>query len=108
MNTPDVTEELASVNASAPVSGSETRPHAEQSALERVLRSHLWKPNDILERGKTALPKCVKAKEYREAAEWQTRMMEAEREKEEWLYILDLYEQERKSLNVRVSESARE
>jgi len=84
---------------SAPSDGSAIRPHEEQTPLERVLRSHLWYPNDILARGAKELPKCVKAKEYRQAADWQELMRKAECEKKDWEYLLELYEQERQSPN---------
>lgn len=79
--------------------GSVIRPHEEQTPLERVIRSHLWGPNDILARGEKELPKCVKAKEYQEAANWQKLMQKAESEIKDWEYLLELYEQERKSPN---------
>ena len=82
-----------------PVSGSAIRPHEEQTTLERVLRSHLWHPNDILARGAKELPKCVRAKEYKDAAEWQKLMRKAEQDKEQWEYLLKLYEEERQSPN---------
>jgi len=91
---------------SAPCSGSAIRPHAEQTTLERVLRSHLWYPNDILARGSKELPKCVKAKEYREAADWQELMRKAESDKKSWEYLLELYEQERQSPNTKLSHTA--
>lgn len=99
MSTPSVTEELAGANASAPLPGSAIRPHEEQTPLERVLRSHLWYPNDIIARGTKELPKCVKAKEYRQAADWQELIRKAESEIKDWTYLLELYEHERKSLN---------
>ena len=81
--------------SSAPASGSAIRPHAQQTPLERVLRSHLWYPNDMIARGTRELPKCVKAKEYRQAADWQELMRKAESDKKDWEYLLELYEQER-------------
>jgi hypothetical protein len=87
---------------SATCSGSAIRPHEEQTTLEIVLRSHLWYPNDIIARGKVELQKCVKAKEYQEAADWEKLISKAEREVKDWTYILELYEQERKSPNKNV------
>lgn len=84
--------------------GSAIRPHEEQTPLERVLRSHLWYPNDILARGAKELPKCVKAKEYRQAADWQELIRKAESDKKDWEYLLELYEQERQSQNAEVSD----
>ena len=105
-NDPDVTDSPERVaRGSSSVSGSAIRPHEEQTPLERVLRSHLWYPNDILARGQVEMPKCVKAKEYQEAADWQKLMRKAEREIKDWTYILELYEQERKSPNTRISNS---
>lgn len=83
------------------------RPHEEQTPLERVLRSHLWYPNDILARGAKELPKCVKAKEYRQAADWQELMRKAESEKKDWEYLLQLYEQERQSQNSEFNQPGR-
>ena len=83
------------------------RPQEEQTPLERVLRSHLWSPNDILARGKVELPKCVKSKEYRQAADWQELMRKAESDIKDWTYLLELYEQERKSPNADVSDPRR-
>jgi len=83
----------------APVIGSAIRPYEEQTTLERVLRSHLWYPNNILDRGAKALPKCVKAKEYRQAADWQELMRKAASDKKDLEYLLELYEQERQSPN---------
>lgn len=80
------------------------RPFDHQTTLEKVLRSNLWKPNDILVRGAIALPKCIKAKEYKEAAVWQDRLRKAEDEKKQWEYILELYEQERQAPNAEVSD----
>lgn len=64
-----------------------------------MIRSHLWYPNDILARAAKELPRCVKAKEYRQAADWQEAIRKAEHDKKDWEYLLELYEQERKSLN---------
>lgn len=55
-------------------------------------------------RWKIELPKCVKAKEYRQAADWQQLMRKAESEIKDWTYILELYEQERQSSNAKVSD----
>lgn len=92
-------EILGNPSSFAAPDGSAIRPHEEQTVLERAIRSHLWYPNDILARGAKELPKCVKAREYRQAADWQELMRKAESEKKDWEYILELYEQERKSQN---------
>ena len=85
--------------AFGPAPGSAIRPHEEQTPLERVIRSQLWYPKDILARGAQELPKCVKAKEYREAADWQELMWKAEAEVKQWEDILVMYEAERQSPN---------
>lgn len=90
----------------APPRGSAIRPHAEQTPLERVLRSHLWQPQDQLARAKESLPKHVKRKEYREAADCQDRIWKAESEIKDWEYLLELYEQERKSPNAKLTDAA--
>jgi len=95
MNDATLIIEQPSALPSAAATGSAIRPHEEQTPLERVLRCHLWYPNDILARGAKELPKCVKAKEYRQAADWQELMRKAESELKDWTYILELYEQER-------------
>lgn len=83
---------------SALCSDSAIRPHAEQTTLERVLRSHLWIPQDQLARAKESLPRHVKRKEYKEAAACQDRIWKAESEIKDWEYLLELYEQERQCL----------
>lgn len=74
-----------------------TRPFDQQTKLERVLRSHLWAPQDRLERMTANLPKHVKKKEFKEAAECQECIREAESEIEQWEYILRVYEDEHQS-----------
>jgi hypothetical protein len=81
----------------APAPCSAIRPFEEQTLLERTLRAHLWQPTDALRRAEENLPKHAKRKEYREAAECQTRIIEAESEIKVWTHLLELYEAERQS-----------
>lgn len=99
MNAENLQPNIPALPESSASGGSAIRPHEEQTPLERVLRSHLWYPTDIIARGTKELLKCVKAKEYRQAADWQELMRKAESEIKDWTYVLELYEQERKSLN---------
>lgn len=70
------------------------RSHAEQSPLERTLRSHLWQPTDLLARATASLPGHVRKKEYAEAAQCQTSIIKAKMEIEKWENLLALYEAE--------------
>lgn len=77
-----------------------TRPHAEQTSLERTLWAHLWQPEDRLKRCLVNLPSHVKRKEYAAAADCQKAIMESEYEIKMWENLLNLYEEERSaSLN---------
>ena len=78
-----------------PPPGSAIRPFNEQTPLEKVLRARLWHPTDALRRATESLPAHVKRKEYREAAYCQDQIIKATREREAWLYLLELYEMER-------------
>lgn len=73
---------------------SEIRPHAAQTELERTLRAHLYHPIDKLARMQRLLPGHVRRKEYRQAAECQDCIREAEKEKAMWEGLLLLYELE--------------
>lgn len=77
------------------------RPSEQQTPLERALRSQLWFPTDALQRAEEDLPKHVRRKEYRAAAECQTMIIKAEIEIKTWTHLLELYEAERKSSDAR-------
>lgn len=75
------------------------RPFEQQTPLERVLRAHLWQPQDLLKRCEQRLPGLVKTKQYKEAGECQTWISQAKRDIADWEHILSLYESERRAPN---------
>lgn len=85
--------EQSPATAHAPV-----RAYQDQTPLERVIRSHLWQPADLIRRATARLPELVKNKEYRQAADLQEAASEAELVLSDWKYILDLYEAERPAM----------
>lgn len=72
----------------------EQRPWAQMSSLERTLRSHLYTPTDLKKRAEADLPKHVRRKEYREAAQCQDSIRRADRDIAMWQHLIDLYLQE--------------
>ncbi len=67
------------------------RQWEQMSTLERHLRSHLYQPTDLKKRAEGALAGHIRAKRYREAADCQDMIREAEREIEKWQGLIDLY-----------------
>lgn len=66
----------------------------QMSSLERTLRSHLYTPTDLKKRAEADLPKHVRRKEYRQAAQCQDSIRKAEQAIAMWQYLIDLYLQE--------------
>ncbi len=72
-----------------------TRPFDKQSPLEKLLRVFLYSPVSKLDRLSALLPKHVKKKEYRQAANCLDGIRQAEREVDMFNQLLELYEAER-------------
>ena len=76
---------------------------AAHTPMEHLLDVHLWRPADALRRAEEHLPKHARRKEYREAAECQTRIIKATTEINNWNGLIAMARQERQLLE-RVAE----
>ena len=72
--------------------------------MQHLLEVHLWHPMDAIKRAEESLPKHVRRKEYKEAAECQTKIIRAKNEIVQWNELIDVALSERRLLE-RVSES---
>lgn len=68
------------------------RPFEEQSPLERVIRSHLWGPDEFLKNYDSRLKEALKKKDYQLAWQLEQRHCTSKADSDTWKHILDLYE----------------
>lgn len=94
------------MNANPDAPGGFAAPIGSEAAhtpLEHLLDVELWHPTDARRRAEENLPKHVRRKEYRDAAECQTRITKAGFEIERWNGLIAVARKERKLLE-RVAE----